>query len=115
MELKDVILSTLAEIEEDIEETQSSDQQETCKAAENAHECVEKKAQSTLSTPTERPDSLSDEAYFLEHLRERILVLFEGFQSPHNKSVEAKVDLTLNFLEYLLATLDERLKELKQS
>jgi len=111
MELKDVILSTLAEIEEDIEETQSCDQQEQCDTADHKEECVEEKAQ----TPTERPDSLSDEAYFLEHLRERILVLFEGFQSPHNKSVEAKVDLTLNFLEYLLATLDERLETLKKS
>jgi hypothetical protein len=109
MELKDVILSTLAEIEEDIddmpiEQEKSSDESE--------QDGVEEKAE---TTPTKRADSLSDEIYFLEHLRERILVLFEGFQSPHNKDIEAKIDLTLNFLEYLLATLDERLEVLKKS
>jgi len=53
-----------------------------------------------------------DERHFCESMRERILVLFEGFQSPNNKSIEAKVDLTLNFLEYLLAVIDERLETL---
>jgi hypothetical protein len=48
-------------------------------------------------------------------MRERILVLFEGFQSPNNHRIEAKIDLTLNFLEYLLATLDERIETLKKS
>ena len=49
---------------------------------------------------------------FYVNLRERILVLFEGFQSPNNKNIEAKIDLTLNFLEYLLATIDEQLEQM---
>ena len=49
---------------------------------------------------------------FYMNLRERILVLFEGFQSPNNKNIEAKIDLTLNFLEYLLATIDEQLEQM---
>ena len=49
---------------------------------------------------------------FYLNLRERILVLFEGFQSPNNKNIEAKIDLTLNFLEYLLATIDEQLGQM---
>jgi len=43
------------------------------------------------------------------------LVLFEGFQSPNNKNIEAKLDLTLNFLEYLLATIDEQLEQMEAS
>lgn len=54
--------------------------------------------------------NIDDERQFCQSMRERILVLFEGFQSPNNKSIEAKVDLTLNFLEYLLAVIDERLE-----
>jgi len=46
-------------------------------------------------------------------MRERIHVLFEGFQSPNNANIEAKVDLTLNFLEYLLSSIEVRLKEIK--
>ena len=56
-------------------------------------------------------ESLCDtQRQFYINLRERILVLFEGFQSPNNKNIEAKIDLTLNFLEYLLATIDEQLE-----
>jgi hypothetical protein len=53
-----------------------------------------------------------EEKIFLGDLKERLLVLFEGLQSPNNKQIEAKVDLILNFLEYLLATTEERLESL---
>jgi len=35
--------------------------------------------------------------------------MFEGFNSPKNQNTDAKVDLTINFLEYLLSVTDERL------
>ncbi len=97
MELKDIVLSTLAEIDEE--------------------RCDEAEEESTQKTESKREDvALSepkklDEEQFLNNLRERILVLFEGFKAPNNKNIEAKVDLTLNFLEYLLATIDERLED----
>ena len=96
MELKDMILSTLAELEEDKVEVE-----------EKPKETVELKEE-----VVEEEKTLDNERYFCESMRERILVLFEGFQSPNNKSIEAKVDLTLNFLEYSLAVLDERLEKL---
>ncbi len=48
---------------------------------------------------------------FLLNLRERLLVLFEGLKSSNNKKVEAKVDLVLNFFEYLLATIEDKLEK----
>jgi len=60
-------------------------------------------------------DCPESQKQFYLSLRERILVLFEGFQSPNNKSIEAKIDLTLNFLEYLLATVDEQLEQMDSS
>ncbi len=97
-----MILSTLAELEEDVEnkETQKED--------------VEKptiKKETTKKSDTQEVDAkIVTDREFYKNLREKILVLFEGFQSPNNKNLEAKIDLTLNFLEYLLALLDERLE-----
>ncbi|NOX14708.1 MAG: hypothetical protein GXP61_01525 [Epsilonproteobacteria bacterium] len=103
MELKEVIMSTLAELES-VEEVQEVELDE------------QKSSLSQESTNIMEMDSTtSNEKQFYENIRERILVLFEGFQSPNNKNIEAKVDLTLNFLEYLLATIDERLESFNTS
>ena len=58
--------------------------------------------------------SSDGEILFLNSLRERLLVLFEGFQAPNNTNIEAKVDMTLNFLEYALATIDLRAEQLEK-
>ena len=101
MELKDMILSTLAEL--DVEEVKSEPVEvEEVPQAEAVQEPIEE----DVEVPK------TDEFHFLNNTRERVLVLFEGFQSPNNKNIEAKVDLTLNFLEYLLASIDERLETL---
>ena len=103
MELKDVILSALDEIEHT---------KETPLKKEPADET---KTQVTLQK--EQPETSSSahsETLFLQNMKERIHVLFEGFQSPNNANIEAKVDLTLNFLEYLLSTIETRLGELKK-
>lgn len=126
MELKDVILSTLSEISEDIEKSvkEETQQKEMGKASFNKDVpqkiSVENKSIDYKKDDIDNKllnDDLSwvqEECQFLENLRERLLVLFEGFQSPNNKSVESKIDLTLNFLEYLLALLDERITKLKK-
>ncbi len=99
MELKDIVLSTLAEID-------NSDKIEISDDEQSAKENI------CLNNEEIENDHLNTkEEIFLKNLRERILALFEGFKSPNNKNIEAKVDLTLNFLEYLLATIDARLKE----
>ncbi len=48
---------------------------------------------------------------FLQKLRERILVLFEGLQSPNINNLDKKLDLTINFLEYTLAEIDKQLSK----
>ncbi len=112
MELKDVILSTLAEMEEPL--PQNSPQKSS------DFEVIEKKELPQINTKTqelvkELQDSSPDnELMFLNSIRERLLVLFEGFQAPNNTNIEAKVDLTLNFLEYILATIDSRVENLQK-
>ena len=101
MELKDIVLSTLAEIDAEKEDVSGNDDYLEKESAKNLQDFLE----------DDNEHLTSSEEQFLKNLKERILVLFEGFKSPNNKNIEAKVDLTLNFLEYLLATIDERLKE----
>jgi len=115
MELKDVILSTLAEMEDN----------ETTKKVLNSSIKPKKIQKPETSTPTplmkedrvakkESSSSIDGELLFLNSFRERLLVLFEGFQAPNNTNIEAKVDMTLNFLEYALATIDLRAEELEK-
>lgn len=145
MELKDMILSTLEEldIEQDLQDEESfqRDVKELTKEVEieqidlgNSHkkkklqEEIEKVTYTTEAIKTQDnieydknsdknltfADSLKEEnREFLLNLRERILVLFEGFQAPNNQKLEAKVELSLNFFEYLLATIDEKLENSK--
>ena len=117
MELKDVILSTLAEMDEQgIEPERETPVQKSATPVQE----TEIPAQNTPATPNrfsnmDLQEAFEDECRFLESVKERLLVLFEGFQSPNNTHIEAKVDLTLNFLEYLLATIDNRVENLKKS
>ncbi len=52
-----------------------------------------------------------NEDIFLKHLRERILVLFEGLNSIKKDDLENRLNLTINFLEFLLANIEDKLKE----
>ena len=100
MELKDIVLSTLAEIDNDIPQNENEVSLDKAKTDDN-------------NSPTTSHLHTKEEQ-FLKNLRERILVLFEGFKSPNTQNIEAKLDMTLNFLEYLLASIDERLNEYKK-
>ncbi len=107
MELKDVILSTLAEMEEEIPETALNN-------ISNDFEVKEKKIVEVKEDVLKPTNNVDSELIYLSSIRERLLVLFEGFQAPNNINIEAKVDMTLNFLEYVLATIDARVENLKK-
>ncbi|MEO1928219.1 MAG: hypothetical protein ABGX26_05970 [Nautiliaceae bacterium] len=81
-DIKETILETIQEIESDIELTEEE--------------------------LTLKPKSECDEE-FLRHIKERILILFEGLQSPNTENLDVKLDVTLNFLEYLLVKIEEKL------
>ena len=81
MDLKETILETLQEIE-------NFESEEELEKAINTSECDKE---------------------FLENIKERLLVLFEGLQSPNTQNLEVKLDVTINFLEYLLVKIEEKL------
>ncbi|MCH5336160.1 MAG: 2-oxoglutarate:acceptor oxidoreductase [Campylobacter sp.] len=51
------------------------------------------------------------EDIFLKNLRERILVLFEGLNHIKKEDLEQRLNLTINFLEFLLASIEYKLKK----
>jgi hypothetical protein len=109
MELKDVILSTLAEMEDD---TQQETQQPSQKESKDTF--VPKQEESLIKEQSITSSNIESELIYLNSIRERLLVLFEGFQAPNNVNIEAKIDMTLNFLEYTLATIDARVEKLEK-
>lgn len=111
MELKELILSTLEELDEKIAE--DGVQAEALLKAEEERvelEILERIKEQEQEEPSGED---GDEVAFLEHSRERLLVLFEGLQAQETKSIEAKLDITLNFLEYYLANIEDRLDKKK--
>ena len=56
---------------------------------------------------------LTDEKEFLEFIKSRTEVLFLGLKTKGIANIEDKLEITLKYLEFLLATVDERLESLK--
>ncbi|MFA6759779.1 MAG: hypothetical protein WCR69_01895 [Sulfuricurvum sp.] len=111
MELKDMILSTIVELQE--QKSEEVSKKSSIVEVVNSSE-VAQKAPSRLEQAQSAKIN-SNELVFLHSLRERLLVLFEGFNAPNNTNIEAKLDLTLNFLEYVLALLDDRIDEMERN
>ncbi|EES90157.1 CiaD-like domain-containing protein [Helicobacter canadensis] len=126
MELKEAILQTLAEIDTNTDSTISPEEkperdalldiiatEETKKESPTTPASYERKIQKLDLKNNEELKQLlikyySEEEKFLNNLQDRILVLFEGLQSPNNRNIEEKVDMILNFLEFTLAIIDEK-------
>ncbi len=100
MELKDLVLSTLAELDEKVV---SSDISTEIGVEQNSNSEYQK----TLHVVAPS----NDEIKFLSHMRERLLVLFEGLSELDNDMLESKLNLTLKYLEYSLAHIDERIEK----
>jgi len=121
IELKEMILSTIAEMENapELQETKNNEIKEEVKIVKKTIE-PQKKDEKEIATKNKDLENVEDEIVleselkYLNSLRERFLVLFEGFQAPNNANIEAKIDLTLNFLEYVLSTLDNRISLLEK-
>ncbi len=71
---------------------------------------IEEFEQDNIIEEFEKDNNQSCDKEFLKQIRERLLVLFDGLQSPNTENLEIKLDVTLNFLEYLLSKIDEKLK-----
>lgn len=98
MELRDMVLSTLEELDARLVEVSEATHEERA---------VEREAV--------KPKDHDDEVAFLKHTKERLEVLFEGLKSSEIKAPEQKLELTLRYLQLLLAQVDDRLAEKSSS
>lgn len=142
MDMKDLVLSTLSYLEKSAEDESGENTpkkqplpkkqtytitekkpEEKSKPAPQAKAQENTQQESTKNEPkiapainTEKIENeespQEDTLKFLTSLRERILVLFEGIQSPNNRNIEAKIDLILNFLEFQLSVIDNKIEKL---
>ena len=71
---------------------------------------IEEFEQENIIEEFEKDKNQNCDKDFLKQIRERLLILFDGLQSPNTENLEIKLDVTLNFLEYLLSKIDENLK-----
>ena len=88
MELKDLILSTLEELDTKIQEDGFKDS----------------------STSVQVTEVSENEREFLLSSKERLEVLFDGLKSDENRKVEEKLELVINFLQFYLSKIEDRLK-----
>ncbi|RDU74178.1 hypothetical protein CQA57_02615 [Helicobacter anseris] len=96
MELKDLILQTIDEFDSDY--------------TENDQTHFPTKQNLDMSENKQKIEIQID-ARFLELMREKTLVLFEGLQSSQTKNLSDKLDLVINYLEYQLSLIDEALEK----
>ena len=58
--------------------------------------------------------NFTGEEIFLKNLKERILVLFEGLNATGEENLKDRLSLTLKFLEFALANVENRLENLQK-
>ncbi len=100
MELKDLIKQTLDEFA--IAPNNSTIEDNFPKKTPLKETIEEKEQESNIT--------LHIDSKFLELLREKTLVLFEGLQNSQTKDLSSKLDLVINYLEYQLSLIDEALQ-----
>ena len=66
------------------------------------------------SLPRTFSADMSGEEIFLKNLKERILVLFEGLNATSEENLKDRLSLTLKFLEFVLANVENRLENLQK-
>ncbi|AJC86459.1 invasion antigen D [Campylobacter sp. RM16704] len=76
-------------------------------------EKAEEKKQPAIDIKTESIEEnlQNNEEFFLKNIRERILVLFEGLKNTKDEHLDKRLDITITFLEFLLAKIEDRLKK----
>lgn len=113
MNLQDLAKKTLDEMDSENSSSahaQRYEQKNTTKNAEVIDFMPSYKTPSELQVGTSYVLS-SSEARFLSNVKERVLVLFEGLKSAKSEDLETRLDLTINFLEFLLASIEDKLKK----
>jgi len=86
----------------------------TCQPEEARHLGAARQAGDKSKYLANADFTISSEAEFLSAIKERILVLFEGLNAFEKGDLNARVELNLKFMEFLLASIENRLENLSK-
>ncbi len=86
----------------------------TCQPEEARHLGAARQAGDKSKYLANADFKISSEAEFLSAIKERILVLFEGLNAFEKDDLNARVELNLKFMEFLLASIENRLENLSK-
>ncbi len=111
MELRDLVLSTLEELDEKIEEEKKTLSK---KVVCSDDEKIDPKKEDNVFESKELVNTTDDELEFLKHTKERLQVLFEGLKSEDVSDDEQKVALILKYLQLLFAQIEQRIEAKSQ-
>lgn len=97
--------------EKNIEKHLQNEPLEPISVQESAANLSAANAKTATQSVAQGAPSEYNETLFLKNLRERILVLFEGLKSTKDEDLKARLELCINFLEFLLANIENKLKK----
>lgn len=100
MKLEDIAKMAIDEVAAELENVREQEQKEPAK-------------QPIIIEESKVSGELNGEEIFLRNLKERILVLFEGLNATNRENLEDRLELTLKFLEFVLANVENRLENLQ--
>ncbi|WP_169974994.1 MULTISPECIES: hypothetical protein [unclassified Campylobacter] len=100
MKLEDIAKMAIDEVAAELKEISSIEHHTT-------------KNEQIKDEPEAEKFNINGEEIFLKNLKERILVLFEGLNVVSRENLEDRLELTLKFLEFVLANVENRLDNLK--
>ena len=132
MELKDLILQTLDEVAQDPDKVDKNIESSLLDSSLQQVRSSVDSSDPSKSKPTLPKTSIEsspvkngkiippnaqefglgqDGAAYLENLREKLLVLFEGLKMPELQDTQNKLELVVRFLQYQLCVIDEILQK----
>lgn len=114
MKLEDIAKMTIDEVAAELEKIQKLEEMQKTATLEEKENIV------IIEPPKIEPMvdaeviEFGSELLFLQNLKERIYVLFEGLNSQDTTNINLRLELTIKFLEFLLANVEHRLKNLSK-
>ena len=123
--LKDVILSTIAEFTDELPSDSTSSQSDLEKELQSSTEqlhletqklekLIEDKMEDKIEEQPKQIRDIDDEVAFIKTLQEEITIFFQGLQSPNLVEANQKMDLVVKYLQNLLILLEERIRKLEE-
>lgn len=121
METKEAILTTISELSKQENQEKSKERDDIDLNAKSNPQAATQDSQNNGANIfidiKEASESVAtkfdDEISTLLALREKSLVLFEGLKHSKDSSLEMKLEMTLNYLEYQLYIIEDRIKTLQ--